>query len=149
MDVRKIKKLIELLEDSQISEIEIHEGEEAVRISRTGTTKPSAGVQADPVSPPIAQAGPAGREGGPTEEQGYTVRAPMVGTFYSASSPDSSPFVQIGQHVKRGEVLCIIEAMKVMNQIEAPVTGIVLHVLVANGDPVEYGQALFEIEVAD
>lgn len=150
MDIRKVKKLIELLEESKISEIEIHEGEESVRISRhstgpvqtfmqiPGTGDTTAGGQ--PVS-----AGSMAQATGTAEEPGHIIRSPMVGTFYASPSPGSRPFVEQGQAVAQGDVLCIIEAMKIMNQIEADVSGEVSKVLVENGDPVEYGQPLFVI----
>ena len=149
MDIRKVKKLIELLEESRISEIEIHEGEESVRISRhgPGVTQTVMQVPASHDSMP-AQMAPApasaAREIPPTET-GHIVKSPMVGTFYSSATPDSPPFVEIGQTVAEGDVLCIIEAMKIMNQIEADASGIVSKVLVNNGEPVEYGQPLFVI----
>ena len=156
MDIRKVKKLIELLEESGIAEIEITEGEESVRISRHG-----AGVAAPPAyaayaPPPQAPAAPAAADPAPAapapqaapeaEEEGYTVTAPMVGTFYAASSPGSPPFVQVGDRVEQGDVLCIVEAMKMMNQIEAEVAGTIKSIRVQNGDPVEYGQVLFVID---
>ncbi len=155
MDIRKVKKLIELLEESGIAEIEIKEGEEAVRISRmpTGgflthmqpmmqapvaTIAPP--VAATPVSAGAASAAPARR----TNE--HVVAAPMVGTFYGASSPGAKPFVEIGSEVKEGQVLCIIEAMKMMNQIESDKAGKITAIMATNGDPVEFGQPLFVIE---
>ena len=156
MDIRKVKKLIELLEESGIAEIEITEGEESVRISRHGpgaAVPPPAYAFAPPPQAPAAQApaepaaaaqpSPAAPE---TEDEGYTVTAPMVGTFYAASSPGSPPFVQVGDRVDQGDVLCIVEAMKMMNQIEAEVAGTVKSIRVQNGDPVEYGQVLFVID---
>lgn len=156
MDIRKVKKLIELLEESGIAEIEITEGEESVRISRHGpaATAPPAYAYAPPAPPPQAPqpappsapaAEPAAAAAEP-EEEGFTVTAPMVGTFYSASSPGSPPFVQVGDRVEQGDVLCIVEAMKMMNQIEAEVSGTVKSIRVQNGDPVEYGQVLFVID---
>jgi acetyl-CoA carboxylase biotin carboxyl carrier protein len=153
MDIRKVKKLIELLEESGIAEIEISEGEESVRISRY----PHAGA------PPIAMAGPptpspapAPTAAAPADSQvteakdtvsdGHSVHAPMVGTFYNAPSPGAKPFVEVGTIVSPGDTLCIIEAMKMMNQIEAEVGGRVAAILAENGSPVEYGQALFVIE---
>ena len=146
MDIRKVKKLIELLEESGISEIEISEGEESVRISRY----PNPGLMsfapqhyAPPQQPPQEQ-----RTEAPSEPQkGYQVTAPMVGTFYASPSPGAKPFVEIGSQVKPGDTLCIIEAMKMMNQIESEVAGKVVSILVENGDPVEFGQPLFVIEV--
>ena len=149
MDLRKVKKLIELLEASAISEIEIHEGEESVRIARhsSGVTHtvmqtPVPG-QAFPAS--MAQPSPQQQVAVPAMEAGHVIKAPMVGTFYSSATPEVPPFVKIGQAVKEGDVLCIIEAMKIMNQIEADASGVISKMLVENGDPVEYGQPLFII----
>ncbi len=152
MDIRKVKKLIELLEESGIAEIEITEGEESVRISRHGATpmSPPAYAYAPPPAPaaPVASSAPAAesRPAPEPEEEGYAVTAPMVGTFYAASSPGSPPFVQVGDRVEQGDVLCIVEAMKMMNQIEADVAGTIKSIRVQNGDPVEYGQVLFVID---
>ena len=153
MDIRKVKKLIELLEESGIAEIEITEGEESVRISRHGpaATAPPAYAYPPPAPPPqpapaSAPAGEPAAAAAEPEETGFTVTAPMVGTFYSASSPGSPPFVQVGDRVEQGDVLCIVEAMKMMNQIEAEVSGTVKSIRVQNGDPVEYGQVLFVID---
>jgi len=152
MDIRKVKKLIELLDESGIAEIEITEGEESVRISRyaQGAPAPAAAhiVHAAPAAPPAAAAVPAG-EPAPAaepEEDGFLVTAPMVGTFYAASSPGAAPYVQVGDRVKEGDTLCIIEAMKMMNQIEADVAGVIKSIRVQNGEPVEYGQTLFVID---
>jgi len=157
VDIRKVKKLIEMLEESRISEIEIHEGEESVRISRhssftgqpqTVVNLPAEGAQggysrsaqtddadhAEPVRPAKEQ-----------EIEGHIVRAPMVGIFYGSASPDKPAFCEIGKEVKVGDVLCIIEAMKIMNQIESDASGIVTKIMVENGAPVEYGQPLFVI----
>ena len=152
MDIRKVKKLIELLEESGISEIEIKEGEETVRISR----HPPGGVHsyAAPMAyaPPVVAAQHAGAAPGaptpaaPAHAPDKVVTAPMVGTYYSAPAPGAKPFVEIGSEVKPGDVLCIIEAMKMMNQIESDKAGKVVSVLVKNGDPVEFGQSLFVIE---
>ncbi len=156
MDIRKVKKLIELLEESGIAEIEITEGEESVRISRFSTSPPPpvapAPPAAQPAAPPAASEVPkqpaadlpADSPGEPDEE-GHRVLAPMVGTFYRASGPTADPFVSVGDRIDAGDTLCIIEAMKMMNQIEADVAGRVLSVEVENGDPVEYGQLLFVI----
>jgi acetyl-CoA carboxylase biotin carboxyl carrier protein len=150
MDIRKVKKLIELLEESGISEIEISEGEESVRISRypkpgTVTTTiaaaPAAAPQAAP-PPPLAAA----VEPPPPPARGQQVTAPMVGTFYSGPAPGAKPFVEVGTEVKPGDTLCVIEAMKMMNQIESEFAGRVVSVLVENGNPVEFGQPLFVIE---
>lgn len=149
MDIRKIKKLIELLESSGVAEIEITEGEESVRIAR------SAPAYAPPLSAPPAPmmpgAGPAaGSEAAPPPEpeapRGHVVTAPMVGTFYRSPAPDASPFVEVGQQVKDGDVVCIIEAMKMMNQITADRAGRIAAIELENGEPVEYGQPLFVIE---
>jgi acetyl-CoA carboxylase biotin carboxyl carrier protein len=149
MDIRKIKKLIELLEESGIAEIEIKEGEESVRISRessapvaTYAPMPQAPMpmqtSAAPAAVPVAEE--------PEAETGYLVKSPMVGTFYSAASPTSNPFVSEGQQVNVGDTLCIIEAMKMMNQIEADKAGKIRSILVDNGSPVEFDQVLFVIE---
>jgi acetyl-CoA carboxylase biotin carboxyl carrier protein len=149
MDIRKVKKLIELLEESGISEIEISEGEESVRISRY--PKPGA-VMAAPMAAapaPVAAAAPAVGAPAPTPPapvRGQQVTAPMVGTFYSGPAPGAKPFVEIGTEVKPGDTLCVIEAMKMMNQIESEFAGRVVSVLVENGSPVEFGQPLFVIE---
>jgi len=153
MDIRKIKKLIELLDESGVTEIEIHEGEESVRISRYGTAAPPAmvsggGAPARAPQEPAASAPPVTEER-PAEEvvqQGHKVTSPMVGTFYGAPSPASPAFVEVGARVEIGDVLCIIEAMKILNQIEADKAGVIGAVLVENGQPVEYGQPLFIIE---
>ena len=157
MDIRKVKKLIELLDESGIAEIEITEGEEAVRISRypTGAAAAPAPVYAPPpAAAPAPQASataatsaqPQEPAAAPAEEDGYLVTAPMVGTYYAASSPGASPYVQVGDRISEGDTLCIIEAMKMMNQIEADVSGIIKSIRVQNGDPVEYGQTLFVID---
>ena len=151
MDIRKVKKLIELLEESNIAEIEIHEGEESVRISRHGSAPmhammqtPAAGAPAAPAAAPTA--GAAESETEPEADEGAMVRSPMVGTFYRAPSPGSKAFVEEGQDVKLGDTLCIIEAMKILNQIECEKAGVVRRILVENGQPVEYNQPLFVIE---
>jgi len=150
MDIRKVKKLIELLEESGIAEIEIKEGEEAVRISRlpTGAYAPHV-----PLSPPAsAHAAPAAAPAPAREEapkprpNEHVVTAPMVGTFYAAPTPGAKAFIEIGDEVKIGQVLCIIEAMKMMNQIEADKAGRITSIMAKNGDPVEFGQPLFVIE---
>lgn len=153
MDIRKVKKLIELLEESGIAEIEISEGEESVRISRYGSAPPPVqhmpapvqyAVQAPagaPAAAPAAAPAPA-----PVSRDDHTVTAPMVGTFYSAATPGAKAFVEIGSEVKVGDTLCIIEAMKMMNQIESDKAGRVTAVMVKNGEPVEFGQPLFIIE---
>ena len=149
MDIRKVKKLIELLEESGISELEIHEGEESVRISRL----PAGGIQAMQALPmmmqapaaPQAQVAPAAAEA-PSIPTGHAITSPMVGTFYRSATPGGKPFVEVGQRVNAGETLCIIEAMKMFNQIESDKVGAVKAILVENGQPVEYGQPLFIIE---
>ena len=150
MDIRKVKKLIELLEESGISELEISEGEESVRISR----HPRGGVQthfaqavpAVQAAPPAAAAPAtaAGEHAARNDE--HTVTSPIVGTFYSTASPGAKPFVEIGSEIKIGQILCIIEAMKMMNQIESDKAGRVTAILAKNGEPVEFGQPLFIIE---
>lgn len=153
MDIRKVKKLIELLDESGIAEIEITEGEESVRISRHASSVAAAPVAvaapapAAPVAAPTALPAAAPPAAAPeVEEEGHAVTAPMVGTYYSASSPGSPPFVQVGDRVNEGDTLCIVEAMKMMNQIEAEVSGTIKSIRVQNGDPVEYGQILFVID---
>ena len=147
MDIRKVKKLIELLEESGIAELEITEGDDSVRICRYSTALPAPATPA-PVAiqapPPVSAAAPEPTVD--TSVSGHNVTAPMVGTFYASSAPGAKPFVQIGSDVSEGDVLCIIEAMKMMNQIEADVSGIIVSVLVENGEPVEFGQPLFIIE---
>ncbi|MBI3772510.1 MAG: acetyl-CoA carboxylase biotin carboxyl carrier protein [Gammaproteobacteria bacterium] len=153
MDIRKVKKLIELLEESGIAEIEIREGEESVRISRQNPNAPmmpmtymmppaGQAAAAAPAAAPAVSAEPA-KSAAPT---GHTVKSPMVGTFYRSASPGAKPFVDVGQSVSAGETLCIIEAMKMLNQIESDKAGKVTAILVENGQPVEYGQPLFVIE---
>jgi len=149
MDIRKVKKLIELLEQSGVAEIEITEGEESIRISRESSAAPAA--PAAPVAAPAPAAAPAAEapaagEEADTTPSGHQVCSPMVGTFYAAPSPGASPFVQVGDRVSEGETLCIIEAMKLMNQIEADKTGTIKAVLAENGQPVEFDQPLFVID---
>jgi len=150
MDIRKVKKLIELLEASGIAELEIKEGEESVRISRqTSTVVQSVAPIAAPMAAPLAAAPVAATPPAAisTEEvSGHQVKSPMVGTFYEAASPTSGPFVTTGQQVSVGDTLCIIEAMKMMNQIEADKAGTIRSILVENGSPVEFDQILFIIE---
>ena len=148
MDIRKVKKLIELLEESNIAEIEIHEGEESVRISRTGSAAPPAyypppAMLAAPAAAPAVAVAEAAAE--PAVPAGHNVTSPMVGTFYEAPSPGAKPFVEVGQTVSEGDTLCIIEAMKMLNQIEADKAGKISAKLVENGQPVEYGQTMFVI----
>ncbi len=151
MDIRKVKKLIELLEESGISELEISEGEESVRISRhPRLAMPPTAAVGGPVSqsaPALAPATPATAAGEhkPRNDE-HTVTSPMVGTYYSASSPGSKPFVEIGMEIKVGQILCIIEAMKMMYQIESDKAGRVTAILAKNGEPVEFGQPLFIID---
>lgn len=150
MDIRKIKKLIELVEESGINELEISEGEESVRISRGGTVMQAAPMmQAAPVAqaPVAATAAPtASAEAAAPVVTGHVVRSPMVGTFYSAGSPDAPAFVEVGQHVNAGDTLCILEAMKMMNQIEADKSGVIKQILAVNEDAIEFDQPLFIIE---
>ena len=149
MDIRKIKKLIELLEESGIAEIEIKEGEEAVRISRMPVgaaaqfaPQPPAAVAPLPAAPaPVAEAPPP-----KPKSNEHVITAPMVGTFYACPSPGAKAFVEIGDEIKVGQVLCIIEAMKMMNQIEADKAGRIASIMARNGDPVEFGQPLFVVE---
>ena len=152
MDIRKVKKLIELLESSGVAEIEISEGEESVRISRYAPTAQPV-VQAYAPAPAAAAAQPAAQApaaaaapAAPPEPEGHEIKAPMVGTYYASATPGGQPFVEAGSMVEKGQTLCIIEAMKMMNQIEADVSGRVIRVLVENGSPVEFGQTLFVIE---
>jgi acetyl-CoA carboxylase biotin carboxyl carrier protein len=148
MDIRKVKKLIELLEESGIAEIEIKEGEEAVRISRmpTGAFATHAPMPMAAAAPaPVAIAAPVEAPPKPRANE-HVVTAPMVGTFYAAATPGAKAFVDIGDEVKIGQPLCIIEAMKMMNQIEADKSGKITSVMAQNGDPVEFGQPLFVIE---
>jgi len=155
MDIRKVKKLIELLDESGIAEIEITEGEEAVRISRYPTGAAAAPAPAYAPPPPAAPASQASTPASaqpsepataPPEEDGFQIKAPMVGTYYSASSPGAAAYVQVGDRVSEGDTLCIIEAMKMMNQIEADVSGVIKSIRVQNGEPVEYGQTLFVVD---
>jgi len=149
MDIRKVKKLIELLEESNINEIEIKEGEESVRISR-GAAAPlmqAAPMMAAPVAAPAAPAAApvASTEAAPAAPAGHTVNSPMVGTFYRSPSPSAPAFVEVGKSVKAGDVICIVEAMKMMNQIEADKSGVIEAILVEDGQPVEYDQPLIII----
>jgi len=146
MDLRKLKKLIDLVQESGIAELEITEGEEKVKIVKGGVVSVSAApVMAMPAAPPAAapaSAAPAA-EAADAGQEGHVVKAPMVGTFYRSPSPDAKVFVEVGQAVKEGDTICIIEAMKLMNEIEADASGVVKAILVENGQPVEYGQPLF------
>jgi acetyl-CoA carboxylase biotin carboxyl carrier protein len=152
MDIRKIKKLIEVLVESGVAEIEIHEGEESVRVSRF-TPGTLAAVTPQAPAPMLgAPAGPGVPAQAPEDTEdtsippGHRVTSPMVGTYYRAASPGAKPFVDLGQRVVEGDVLCIIEAMKILNQIEADRAGVIRAILVENGQPVEYGQPLFVID---
>ena len=156
MDLRKIKKLIELLDESGIAEIEVTEGEESVRISRYGASPPVVQAAA-PVAPPAPSGAVPAADGAPAvatpataEERsspsGSPIDAPMVGTMYRAPSPGAPPFVEVGSRVSAGDVVCIIEAMKILNQIESEVSGVVREILVENGQPVEFGQTLMIVE---
>jgi acetyl-CoA carboxylase biotin carboxyl carrier protein len=152
MDIRKIKKLVEILEESGLAEIEIHEQEESIRLSRYSSELPVATMPAgpapaqmalppSPVAPALAVTDAAGDDA--ELEDGYVIRAPMVGTFYGSPNPESDPFVRVGQSIKAGDVVCIIEAMKMFNQIESEVDGKVVAVLVDNAQPIEFDQPLF------
>lgn len=145
MDIRKVKKLIELIEESDISEIEIHEGEESVRISRASLVPAqaplAAAAPAAPAPAPVAEAQPI-----EPEISGHQIKSPMVGTFYRSPSPGAQSFVEEGDQVSVGDTLCIIEAMKILNQIESDTSGTVKKILMENGQPVEYNQPLFIIE---
>ncbi len=149
MDLRKLKTLIDLVAESGIAEIEVTEGEDKVRIVKQGVPPMSAmpvPVAYAPPAPPGAGPAPApAPAAAPAEASGHTVKSPMVGTFYRSPGPDAKPFVELGHAVKPGDTLCIIEAMKLLNEIEAEVSGTVRQILVENGQPVEYGQALFVI----
>ena len=156
MDIRKVKKLVELLEASGVDEIEIHEGEESVRVTRRREPPPvpvqhyhaAPAAAVAPAAPPPTPAATVRPEAEAEDRlpPGYVVTSPMVGTFYQASSPGSKPFVSVGQRVVPGDTLCIIEAMKVLNQIESEVAGEVKAVVAENGHPVEYGEPLFVID---
>jgi len=153
MDIRKIKKLIDLIQESDVAEIEIHEGEESVRISRNGTSAPvMMAAPAMPAAAPVAAAAPATASAPAVEatpagpNTANAVKSPMVGTFYRSSSPESASFVEVGQTVAAGDVICIIEAMKMFNQIESDRSGTVKAILVENGHPVEFDEPLIIIE---
>jgi acetyl-CoA carboxylase biotin carboxyl carrier protein len=152
MDLRKLKKLIDLVQESGIGEIEITEGEEKVRICRqpagAAPVYMTAPAMQMPLAPPgtLAAPAPAPEAAKPEEPVGHTLKSPMVGTFYRAPSPGAPAFVEVGQSVSKGQTLCIIEAMKLLNEIESDVSGTVKAILVENGQPVEYGQPLFLIE---
>jgi len=152
MDLRKLKKLIDLVQESGIAELEITEGEEKVKIVKGGgisvvpaasAAMPMSAPEAPRAAPPAAPATAAPAAEPPAGQEGHVVKAPMVGTFYRAASPDAKAFVEVGQPVKEGQTICIIEAMKLMNEIETDAGGVVKAILVENGQPVEYGQPLF------
>ena len=150
MDLRKLKALIDLVEKSGIAELEITEGEEKVRIAKQGSAGPAPtyvhhAAPALHAPAPVAPLPAAAETASAAEPEGHPVKAPMVGTFYRSGAPGSAPFVEIGQTVKAGDTLCIIEAMKLMNEIEADASGVIKAILVENGQPVEYGQPLFII----
>ncbi|MFT4650656.1 MAG: acetyl-CoA carboxylase biotin carboxyl carrier protein [Polaribacter sp.] len=148
MDIRKVKKLIELLEESDIAELEIKEGEESVRISRYSAAAPVMQMAAPAMAAPVAAVAAPASVAAPAavDMSGQQIKSPMVGTFYSSASPTSGPFVSEGQKVNVGDTLCIIEAMKMMNQIEAEKSGTIRSIMVENGNPVEFDQVLFIIE---
>jgi len=151
MDLRKLKTLIELVETSGIAELEIQEGEERVRITRASpaaVAQPTVMLQAAPAAPVAAVAAPAPptEPAVPPQPEGHVVKSPMVGTFYRSASPGAKPFVEIGDDVQQGDTLCIVEAMKLMNEIESEVRGRIVRLLVDNGQPVEYGQTLFLVD---
>ncbi len=154
MDIRKVKKLIELLEESNCTELEIREGEESVRISRAGTVASYIPAPVTVAPAPVSAAPGVSVEAPsvtsvPTEKpkvKGHEVKSPMVGTAYRASSPEARPFVEVGSVVKAGDTLCLIEAMKMFNPIEADTGGVIVEILISSGDPVEYGQTLFIIQ---
>ncbi|HIF46876.1 acetyl-CoA carboxylase biotin carboxyl carrier protein [Candidatus Thioglobus sp.] len=146
MDIRKVKKLMELLEQSGMAEIEIHEGEESVRISRYGNAPMAAPVAiAAPIAAPVAAVDSAVTDA-PATIDGHPINSPMVGTFYGSASPTTDAFVSIGQHVNQGDTICIVEAMKIMNQIEADQSGTVTEILCKDGDAIEFGQTLVVIQ---
>ena len=150
MDIRKIKKLIELLDESGVAEIEIHEGEESVRISRnspaSAVMQMPQGAYAAPVPAPAVAAAPVPAAAEPEKISGHELKSPMVGTYYSAPSPGAPAFAEIGKKVSKGDTICIIEAMKLLNQIEADVSGTIKAICVENGEPLEYGQTICIIE---
>ena len=147
MDLRKLKKLIDLVQESGIAELEITEGEEKVRIVKGGlvslTTTAAPAAAPPPAATPEAKTAAVPPAEPPAGQEGHVVKAPMVGTFYRSPSPDAKPFVEVGHSVKEGDTICIIEAMKLMYEIEADASGVVKAILVENGQPVEYGQPLF------
>lgn len=150
MDLRKLKTLIDLVQNSGISELEISEGEEKIRIAKHMTAAPATTMVSMPIAAPAAQAAVApaptlAAAPAPVQAEGHVMKAPMVGTFYRSSGPDAAPFVEVGQAVKAGDTLCIIEAMKLMNEIEADISGVIKAIQVENGQAVEYGQPMFVI----
>ncbi len=145
MDLRKLKKLIDLVEESGIAELEITEGEEKVRISRSGTQAPAAVVTQAVAAAPLAVTAPPSEPAAPAQPEGHLLKSPMVGTFYRSPSPGAKSFVEVGQSVTEGETVCIIEAMKLLNEIEADRSGVIKAILVENGQPVEYGHPLMVI----
>lgn len=146
MDLRKLKTLIDLVADSGIAELEINEGDDQVRIVKfSPAPAPMVAAPAHAPAPVVAVQAPAAPEPAPTVVTGHQVKAPMVGTFYRAPNPNAPVFVEVGQSVKEGEPICIIEAMKLLNEIEADKSGVIKEILVENGEPVEYGQPLFVI----
>ncbi|WP_024678926.1 acetyl-CoA carboxylase biotin carboxyl carrier protein [Pseudomonas syringae] len=150
MDIRKVKKLIELLEESGIDELEIREGEESVRISRHSKTPAQPYYAPAPVAAPVAAPAPAAvpaaaEAPSAPKLNGFVVKSPMVGTFYRTPAPTSPAFVEVGQTVKKGDTICIVEAMKMMNHIQAEASGVIESILVENGQPVEFDQPLFTI----
>ncbi len=146
MDIRKVKKLIELLEESDIAEIEIHEGEESVRISRASAHAAPIAIAPAPTPPTTAVTTEPAATTEEEEISGHQIKSPMVGSFYRATAPGAKNFVEVGQQVNVGDTLCIIEAMKILNQIESDKAGKIKKILVENGQPVEYNQPLFIIE---
>ncbi|KAF0166707.1 MAG: acetyl-CoA carboxylase biotin carboxyl carrier protein [Rhodocyclaceae bacterium] len=149
MDLRKLKTLIDLVQNSGISELEISEGEEKIRIAKHFTAAPATAMVSMPVTSTapaaVAPAPTPAAEAAPAQPEGHVMKAPMVGTFYRAGAPDAAPFVEIGQTVKEGDTLCVIEAMKLMNEIEADVSGVIKAIQVENGQAVEFGQPMFVI----
>lgn len=145
MDIRKIKKLIELIEDSDVEQLEIKEGEESIKITRRGQAATIVAPQAAVSAPAPIVSAPVNEPVEPSPSALPTINSPMVGTFYRSPSPDAKPFIEVGKRVKTGDVLCIVEAMKMMNQIEADRDGTIAEILVENGSPVEFDQPLFSI----
>jgi len=147
MDLRKLKTLIDLVQNSGISELEISEGEEKIRIVKHLAASPATTMVSMPVTAPaaVAPAPTPATEAAPAQPEGHVMKAPMVGTFYRAGAPDAAPFVEVGQTVKEGDTLCVIEAMKLMNEIEADISGVIKAIQVENGQAVEYGQPMFVI----